>query len=124
MTDTRTDAARYADEISETIQTNVNNGSPFGINEDSATYQDREPGEDFDAIDYLSDVLDIAYTVGSDGTYRSARVLIAFGGPNAWIDTRTGTLDVAWWSAPEVRQLPREFTTPLDDALAELWESR
>ena len=78
------------------------------------------------AYDYLSDggALDIKYIVNSDGTYSSALVCIAFGGPTAWINTRTHNLEVAWWSAPEYRELPREFITQLDDALAELWECR
>lgn len=75
-------------------------------------------------FDYLQDVLDIKYIVNSDGTYDSALVCIAFGGPTAWINTRTHSLEVSWWSAPEYRELPREFIVQLDDALAELWEMR
>jgi len=47
--------------------------------------------------DYLTDVLDIEYRVGSDREYRSAEVLVAFGGPNVWIDTKRNVVKGAWW---------------------------
>lgn len=71
--------------------------------------------------DYLSDVLDIEYIVSSDRTYKAARVLVAFGGPNAWINTQTCQLEVAWWSEPVYRDLPREFCEALDESLEELY---
>lgn len=48
-------------------------------------------------FDYISDVLDIEYTISSEGQYLGARVLVAFGGPNIWIDTRRQTVEGAWW---------------------------
>mgnify|MGYP001793188905 CR=1 FL=1 len=48
-------------------------------------------------FDYLQDILDIEYRVGSDREYRSAEILVAFGGPNIWIDTKTQTVKGAWW---------------------------
>ena len=61
----------------------------------SDIYDDGE--EDISAFDYLQDALDIEYIVGSDGQYRGARVLVAFGGPNIWIDTQRGIVEGAWW---------------------------
>ncbi len=48
-------------------------------------------------FDYISDVLDIEYTISSEGEYLGARLLVAFGGPNIWIDTRRQTVEGAWW---------------------------
>jgi hypothetical protein len=137
-------ATEYADSLVETIRNMADNGSPFGwLNshtdewssdqpadwmtdaESDHLEDDEKPDTDWfeaSAGDYLSDVLDIQYLVNSDRTYRSARILIAFGGPNAWIDTRTGQLEVAWWSAPEYRDLPSAFIDGLDDYLSEMWE--
>ena len=53
--------------------------------------------EDFSVMDYLEGVLDIEYVVGSDGEYRGARVLVAFGGPTIWINTRINTVEGGWW---------------------------
>lgn len=50
------------------------------------TYKEEHDGEEPSAYDWLEDVLDIEYIVGGDGEYRGARVLVAFGGPNIWVD--------------------------------------
>lgn len=61
-----------------------------------------ECGNEFlycDGLDYLSDVLDIEYYVASDReTINGARLLVAFGGPNIWIDTRFKRVEGYWWS--------------------------
>jgi hypothetical protein len=75
-------------------------------------------------MDYLEGVLDIVYAVRSDGEYVGAEILVGFGGPNVWIDTRRQVVRVAWWSAPVERDLPEEFCEGLDDALSELWSCR
>lgn len=114
-------AREYAESIAADIRANVENGTPFGVVSDDNPVTDRENGDELDAIDWLDGVLDIQYLVGSDRTYRSARVCIAYGGPSAWIDTRTGMLECAWWSSVESVELPREFIEGLDDALSELY---
>lgn len=61
-------------------------------------------GEDFDedehtgAYDWLSDVLDIRYIVNSNNEFISAQVLVAFGGPNIWVNFDTKTVEGYWWS--------------------------
>lgn len=50
-----------------------------------------------DGMSYLSDALDIEYTVASDKrTMLGARILVAFGGPNIWIDTKRGEVEGYW----------------------------
>lgn len=126
-------AADYADNIAADIQARTDAGAPFGwINRETEEWSGDEPEgwrtdadsewDEASALDYMSDVLDIQYLVNGDRTYRSARILVALGGPTAWIDTRTGDLEVTWWSAPEIRHLPSDFISGLDDALEELWE--
>ncbi len=128
-------ATQYADSIAADIVARTEAGSPFGWTHadteewtgdlpEGWTTDPESPWQEASAYDYLSDVLDIAYTVGSDAEYRSARILIAWGGPTAWIDTRTNTLEVAWWIALVFRKLPSAFIDGLDEALSELWESR
>lgn len=90
-------------------------------NAEDAKAQGVEDYTEASSMDYLTDVLDIEYIVSSDRTYKAARILVAFGGPNAWINTRTNQLEVAWWSEPVYRDLPREFCEALDEALEELY---
>ena len=69
-----------------------------------------------DAIDYISDSLDIELRTSLSGEYRSARVLIAFGGPNAWIDTYSRQLEV-YWDERVFFDLPKDFCDAIDEAL-------
>lgn len=120
-------AAQHADSLISSINARMNAGAPFGHVNELEEWHDVDEcpndceGVEASAWDYLSDALDIHYLVNSDRTYRSARILIGFGGPNVWIDTNTEQLEVHW-SGSEYRELPREFVSALDDALAELWE--
>jgi hypothetical protein len=77
-----------------------------------------DDGEPLSAFDYLQNALDIEYIVSSKGDYLGARVLVAFGGPNIWVNTRTGMVDGHWWG----NSASASFTDGLglDDALQEL----
>jgi hypothetical protein len=81
-----------------------------------------DDGEYTTAFDYLQDALDIEYIVNGKGEYLGARVLVAFGGPNIWVNTRTGIVEGAWWAD----RAEASFTDNigLDDALSELWACR
>jgi hypothetical protein len=89
-----------------------------GFGDDALNYD----GEVMSAFDYLADALDIEYIVNSKGEYLGARVLVAFGGPNIWVNTRTGIVEGAWWGD----RADASFTDNigLDDALSELWACR
>ena len=84
---------------------------------------DFEPNDDQEfpsAFDYLQDALDIEYIVNNKREYLGARVLVAFGGPNIWINTRTQTVDGAWWGDSARVSYSRD-QIGLDEALEELW---
>ena len=56
-----------------------------------------EPHDLISGHDYLADALEINYVVSQDAQYLGARILVAFGGPNIWIDTRAGFVEGHWW---------------------------
>lgn len=72
-----------------------------------------------DAFDYLSDALDIEYIVNGKKEYLGARVLVAFGGPNIWINTRTKTIEGYWWADSAFASF--QDNLGLDDALETLY---
>lgn len=76
-------------------------------------------GEPMSAFDYLADALDIEYIVSSKKEYLGARVLVAFGGPNIWINTRTSTVEGYWWG--EASTAGFDDCIGLDEALEELF---
>jgi hypothetical protein len=79
-------------------------------------------GEPFCAFDYLQDALDIEYIVNGKGEYLGAHVLVAFGGPNIWINTRTQRVEGAWWG--DSATAPFTDNIGLEEALTELWACR
>lgn len=77
-------------------------------------------GNEPTAFDWLEGVLDIEYIVSGKKEYLGARVLVAFGGPNIWVDTRRGVVEGFWWGS----YARAEFRDGigLDEALQTLWE--
>jgi hypothetical protein len=69
----------------------------FETEKQAQDYLEAHEGVAVSAYDYLQDVLDIEYIIGSDKRYLGARVLVAFGGPNIWINTRTKQVEGYWW---------------------------
>jgi len=80
-----------AKDISEGIEITKDNIEEYN---DDEQY---EVGDIVTGWDYIKDVLDIEYTINSDRTFKGARVLIAFGGPNIWINTLTEEVEGYWW---------------------------
>ena len=82
---------------------------------------DADNGDDTgpNAYDYLSDALSIEYVKTAAGEYNGAIVLVAFGGPNIWIDTRWKEVRGAWWGESCAVPYTRD-ELGLDDTLQEL----
>ena len=76
--------------------------------------------EEMSAFNYLQDALAIEYTISSDRQYLGARVLVCFGGPNVWIDTRHNRVDGHWWQ--DSCNMAYRDVMGLDDCLQELFE--
>ena len=73
------------------------------------------------AYDYFNDgsILDIEWIIHNDKTYKAARVLVAFGGPNIWINTQTNEVEGYWWT--DSYKAPFVDEIGLDDYLEELY---
>lgn len=82
---------------------------------------DCEPGDPISAYDWLFDALDIQYIVTGNGEYLGARILVAFGGPNIWVNTQTKEVEGYWWGDYVSARIDGD-SLGLDDALAEHWE--
>lgn len=104
--------------MSESIKNHVNeiaNRISKGFTDEDLNYD----GEPMSAYDYLQDALDIEYIVSSKKEYLGARVLVAFGGPNIWINTRTKTVEGYWWGDKAFADF--DDGMGLDEALEELY---
>lgn len=51
---------------------------------------------EFNVYDYLESVLDVNWILNSDRSLRGAELLVAFGGPNIYVNTVTQTVKGYW----------------------------
>lgn len=72
-----------------------------GVELDCGCKVDIDDLDDLDEVtmwDYFEDnTLDIEYTINSDLSYKAARVLITFGGPNIYLNTNNKRVELYWW---------------------------
>lgn len=97
----------------QSIAENLTNGFKGELNHD---------GEPFGAYDYLQDSLDIRYIVSGKGEYIAAKILVAFGGPNIWVNLESNQVEGYWGGERAIAYF--EDNLGLDDALSELWACR
>ena len=73
------------------------------------------------ASEWMEDVYDIEWITFNDGTFKGARLLVAGGGPNIWVNTQDGTVD-GYWGTDKVHWHYTD-NMGLDDYLSELHAS-
>ena len=49
-----------------------------------------------DSYEWLKDVYDIEWITYNDKSYKAARLMVAGGGPNIWVNLQTNTVDGYW----------------------------
>ena len=86
-------------------------------NPNAEDYKDNNPN----GFDYLEDVLDVKWIIDSNGQYVGAELLVAFGGPNIWIHTRSNQVKGYWWADNDVAEY--EDNLGLNDACEEWFNS-
>lgn len=60
-------------------------------------------------------VLDIDYIVNYRKEYKACRVLVAYGGPNIYIDTYSGAVEMYWWTDRADFPLSRSTMAQIDE---------
>ena len=83
--------------------------------------QEITEGEDADVGQWMEGVYDIEWITSQDHSYKAARLLVAGGGPNIWVNLLTNTVDGYWWGD----HCKHDFidNLGLDDYLAEMHAS-
>ena len=84
---------------------------------------DFELEEDEDLLGYLSSnqIMDIKYVLDNNLDYVGSQLLVAFGGPNIWIDTQHQQVRGYWWGDNVIKDY-YEDSIYLDDHIKELYE--
>ena len=55
-----------------------------------------QPKVELTADKFMQDVYDIEWITHNDHSYKAARLLVAGGGPNIWVNLQTNTVDGYW----------------------------
>jgi hypothetical protein len=76
---------------------------------------------DEDAHKWCEGVYDIEWITFQDHSYKAARLMVAGGGPNIWVNTQTGTVD-GYWGTDKVHWHYTD-NIGLDDYLSELYHA-
>lgn len=95
----------------------------FETEQEAKDYLEKHDGVRVSGFDYLSDVLDINWILNNDLTYKGAKVLVAFGGPNIWINTEMQQVEGYWWMDKCIIPYNRD-EIGLDEALEELYNCK
>jgi hypothetical protein len=82
---------KIADDISEKAITRYNGWETEHDEDDEGTLASR----------FMEHVYDIEWITHRDKTYKAARLLVAGGGPNIWVNLQTNTVD-GYWGCDEV----------------------
>lgn len=116
MPNTAPDLQKQVDHIANMLS-NEFDPLDFGWDEDEIEERGSPSG-----MDWLEDVLDIVYLVRKtrEGTeFVSARILVAFGGPNIWVDFNRDRVEGYWWG--EYAEAVFNDVNGVEEALEELY---
>ena len=71
-------------------------------------------------FDYLTEALDFEYIIDSKKNFIGARILLAVGGPNIWINTRNKQVEGHWWGDNATSSYSHDAMA-IEDCAAELF---
>lgn len=69
--------------------------------------------------EYLDGVLEVTYLVGNDKAYKGVELLVAFGGPNVYVNTRYSSVS-GFWGGDTCKMSYRD-EIGLDEYFQEMW---
>ena len=73
---------------------------------------DVEPASLFD---YFNDMLDIDYVVDREKQFKGARIMVTCGGPNIFIDSYRGIVELFWWTEHTSAEIPADLCDEIND---------
>lgn len=73
--------------------------------------------------DYFDDNYGVRTTIDDRGEVYSTSVCIAWGGPNIYIDTETGAVEMYWWSSRCCYPIPGSVAEMIDDWAQERFDT-
>ena len=80
-----------------------------------------ENGEAYDLYSYFADALDIEYTISGNMDFLGARIAVTLGGPNIYVNTRTGYVEGYWGRDEAEAWIPSEVCDEINSIFEEIY---
>lgn len=80
---------------------------------------ENEPWEQVSFYDYFENALDIDYITNSQKEYKACRIMIAYGGPNIYVNTWERKVELYWWTEYASFYLSAEACDAIDEMMEE-----
>ena len=74
-----------------------------------------DPWEQVSFYDYFENALDIDYITNSQKEYKACRIMIAWGGPNIYVNTWERKVELYWWTEHASFYLSAEACDAIDE---------
>lgn len=72
-------------------------------------------------FDYFNDYLDVDYIIDSKKQFKGARIMITCGGPNIYIDSYSGEVQLYWWGERASAEIPANICDKINDVFREFY---
>lgn len=82
-----------------------------------------ENGEAYDFYSYFADALDIEYTISGNMDFLGARIAVTLGGPNIYVNTRTGYVEGYWGTDKAEAWIPSEVCDEINAIFEEQYDA-
>ena len=82
-----------------------------------------ENGEAYDFYGYFADALDIEYTISGNMDFLGARIAVTLGGPNIYVNTRTGYVEGYWGTDKAEAWIPSEVCDEINAIFEEQYNA-
>lgn len=76
---------------------------------------ENEPFEEVTFWDYFGDALDINYITNAKKEYIACRIMVAYGGPNIYVNTWDGKVELRWWTDSAEFWISRDTCNAIDE---------
>ena len=90
---------------------------------DEEREQMEENGEAYGLYSYFDDALDIEYTISGNMDFLGARIAVTLGGPNIYINTRTGYVEGYWGTDKAEAWIPSEVCDEINTIFEDLYNA-
>lgn len=91
------------------------------VNNPEKWIEENDMDEDcYPISEWMSDALDIELMIGYDGEYRGCRIMVAYGGPNIYVNTRNRQVEGYWWNEHATAEIDSFACDAIDEYMNEL----